>query len=104
MNSGAINGDRVLIRSLDVAARLAGEVASLAEVEQRSVLLETMLSRFVLNGDGRDVWVRIDGRRTVRDIASAVAVASGEDVDQVTPAVAAFCARLADHGLVEDVA
>jgi hypothetical protein len=101
MNSRGIDGDRVLIRSLDVAARLADEVASITDVDPRGILLETMLSRHVLNGDGREVWVRIDGRATVREITSAVAEASGHDVNQVAPAVAEFCARLVDLGLVE---
>lgn len=94
--------DRVLIRSLDVGARLTDEVASITEVEKRGVLLETMLGRYVLNSDGREVWVRIDGRATVRDITSAVAATSGQDATEVAPAVAEFCARLLELGLVQD--
>jgi len=55
----------------------------------------------LIHRDGREVWVRIDGRATVREITWAVAAASGHDVTQVAPAVAEFCGRLVDLGLVE---
>lgn len=102
MSNPEIDADRVLIRCLDVAARLTDEVASITTVDKRGILLETMLGRYVLDSDAREVWLRIDGRTSVREIAEAVANSSHLPVDEVAPVVATFCARLVDLSLVED--
>jgi hypothetical protein len=54
-----------------------------------------------LNPTGAQVWELIDGLRTVEQIASAIARASGVGVERVIPDVVAFLSQLADRQLIE---
>jgi len=97
----AINDDMILIRGLDVTARLGSAGAELSERATGGVLLETLIGRYVLDRDARTVWLLIDGRRTVGRLLDDVAAETGLPVDQVRQPTYELCERLLDHGLVE---
>jgi hypothetical protein len=94
------NGD-VLVRRLDVTSRLAGSVGELSDLSEDGVLLETLVGRCVLDHDGRKVWLLLDGRRNLGEIADVIATGEGLPVNDVAEAVRAFCEQLIGLGLVE---
>lgn len=96
----AIEDTTVVVRALDVGTRSADQVA---DVDQRadSLLLETMLGRYVLDHDGKSVWLMIDGRRTVRQIADEIGEETGLSPESVSVSLTSFLAELASLGLVE---
>ena len=58
-----VTNNTVLIRRLDVTARLTDQVVNFAERPEGGVLLETLIGRYVLDRDARLIWRLIDGRR-----------------------------------------
>lgn len=84
----------LLVRRLDVSTRRG---------EDGGLLLETLIGRYLLNVDGREVWQRFDGRRTVREVADAVAAARGLEPGAVQDGVVEVCERLLDLRLLERV-
>jgi hypothetical protein len=105
MNTATISEASVVARALTVSTRLPDQIADLDEVGEVDVtggaLLETMLGRYILDRDGRELWLLIDGARSVGDIAGALAAARGLPAEKLTEPVRAFCARLAELKLVE---
>jgi hypothetical protein len=95
------NDNLVLVRRLDVTARLTGQVVELSERAEGGVLLETLIGRYVLDRDARTVWLLIDGRRNVGQLVEDVAAKSDLPPDLVRPPVYDLCARLLDLGLVQ---
>ncbi|MBY8884717.1 PqqD family protein [Streptomyces sp. PTM05] len=96
-----VHDDDVLVRRLDVTARLTCQVEHLSERAEGGVLLETLIGRYVLDSDGRTVWLLIDGRRTVGEVVTAVAEKLGLPVAEVREVVRTLCGRLLELGLVE---
>jgi hypothetical protein len=99
----AINDSAVLVRGLDVTARLTNSVENLSAVHKDGVLLETLIGRYVLDRDAREPWLLIDGVRCIAEIAAAVADGRGAAATEILPAVRDFCAALVRLGLVEVV-
>jgi hypothetical protein len=91
----------ILVRRLDVTARVTDQVAELSERPEAGVLLETLIGRYVLDSDGRTVWLLIDGQRTVTEVVEAVAGKTSLPVAEVEHPVRDLCARLVELGLVE---
>lgn len=98
-----IDDSTVLVRGLDVTARVTDQVVALSERPEGGILLETLIGRYVLDRDAREVWSRIDGRRSVGETVSAIVEATGLAEDDVAEPVNALCAQLVEHGLVEVV-
>lgn len=96
-----INDDMVLIRGLDVTARLATGVESLSDRTVGGILLETLTGRYVLDRDARVAWLLIDGRHAVGQVLAGVAEASGALVEQIRQPTYELCERLLEIGLVE---
>jgi Coenzyme PQQ synthesis protein D (PqqD) len=92
--------DSVLVRCLDVTARRTDSVLELVDDAEGGVLLETLIGRYVLNRDAREVWRLVDGRRSVADIAERL----GDRGPDAGPRVRELCERLRELGLLEDVA
>jgi Coenzyme PQQ synthesis protein D (PqqD) len=101
MGSVTITKDSVLIRALGVNTRVTEQVADMTENADCGALLETMLGRYVLDRDGRAIWLLLDGRRSVDQIVDALAAADGLPAAQLGQPVRDFCARLTELGLVE---
>jgi hypothetical protein len=105
MSTATISETSVVARALTVSTRLPDQIADLRESIEVDVtdgaLLETMLGRYVLDRDGRELWLLIDGTRRVVDIAETLAAARGLPARELTEQVRALCARLAELKLVE---
>lgn len=96
-----INDETILIRGLDVTARLGSAAAELSERATGGVLLETLIGRYVLDRDARMVWLLIDGRRTIGQLLDGVAERSGQPVGEIRQPTYDLCDRLLECGLVE---
>jgi hypothetical protein len=96
-----INDDVILVRGLDVTARLSDSVKDLSDHTAGGVLLETLIGRYVLDRDARVVWLLIDGRHTVGQVVDSVAETSGLPPEQVRQPVYDLCGRLLEFGLVD---
>lgn len=90
----------VPVREFEVMTRVADEHVGDLEYQRPGLIVESLLGRFVLDRDGRDVWFRIDGRRTGDEIAGAVAEATGRSVTAVRAQVMSYLERLDDLGLI----
>jgi hypothetical protein len=96
-----VNDNLVLIRGLDVTARLTDQVVELSERPAGGVLLETLIGRYVLDRDAREVWLLIDGRRSVGQVVDSIAEKSGLPLEQIRQPVYDLCERLLELGLVQ---
>lgn len=96
-----INDDTILIRGLDVTARISNTVAELSDRAAGGVLLETLIGRYVLDRDARVAWLLIDGRRSFGQVLEGVAEASGLPLEQIRQPTYDLCAQLLERGLVE---
>lgn len=103
MSSVTVTEHSVLARGLGVSTRVVEQVAGIAENADGGVLLETMLGRYVLDRDGRAVWLLLDGQRSVGQVADVLAAAEGVPAAQIVKPVRDFCAQLTDLGLAEPV-
>lgn len=92
----------VLVRRLDVTTRPPDEILSMVEHGEGGLLLERFVGRYVLNADARKVWLLLDGRRTVDEIAKEIAPSAGDSA-ATARAVMDLCRRLLEIELVEDV-
>ncbi|WDZ86236.1 PqqD family protein [Micromonospora cathayae] len=99
----SINDNTVLVRGLDVTARIAKAVTELSDRAEGGVLLETLMGRYVLDRDARVVWLLIDGDRSVGELLDGVAETSGLPLDQIRQPTYDLCERLLEFGLVEVV-
>jgi len=98
-----VDGGVKLVRAMDVTTRWALSVAELSPLSANGVLLETLVGRYVLNREGREVWLLIDGRRGVGDIAGAISHSQGIAADETLAAVRDISDRLVALGLVDIV-
>lgn len=96
-----INDNTVLIRGLDVTARLTKAVAELSDRAAGGVLLETLMGRYVLDSDARVAWLLIDGRRNVGQLLDGIAETSGLPLEQIRQPTYHLCEQLLELGLVE---
>lgn len=100
----SIIGDgTVLIRRLDVTARLTDEVAKLVDRPEGGLLIETAVGRYVLDRDARAVWRLIDGRRDIGGLVECTMGSLDSPAPEVGQRVRDFAARLLELGLVEVV-
>ncbi|MFI7068855.1 PqqD family protein [Micromonospora sediminicola] len=97
----AINDSVILVRGLDVTARLTNSVMEMSDRAEGGVLLETVIGRYVLDRDARLVWLLIDGRHSMGQVLESVAEASGQPLEQIRQPVYDLCERLLEFGLVE---
>lgn len=97
----AIDDNVILVRGLDVTARLTNSVVDLSDRAAGGVLLETVIGRYVLDRDARRAWLLIDGRRSVGQVIESIAETAGLPLEQVQQPVYDLCARLLEFGLVE---
>jgi hypothetical protein len=93
----------VLVRGLDVTARITETVAAISKQADGGVLLETLIGRYVLSSDARPVWLAIDGRRSVAEVVAHVAERTGHPVEDIRQPVLELCGELLDRRLVEVV-
>lgn len=98
-----VNDKTTLVRRLDVTARMTGQVAELSERTEGGVLLETWVGRYVVDSDGRVVWLLIDGRRNLAQVVDGVAEKLGLSAAEVRGPVHDLCERLLELGLVEEL-
>ena len=84
--------DEILVRALDVSTR---------RFDDGGLLLETLIGRYTLDRDARDVWFLIDGKRALSEVAAAVAARRGLPVEVVREPVFQLGARLHELRLVE---
>lgn len=103
MTDTDLDESTTLVRSMDVGTRLAAHTPELADEPSGSLLLETMLGRYVFDADARKVWALVDGARTVADIAAEIAATDGVDAQQSGVAMQGFCTQLLDLGLARRV-
>ncbi|MEU4062674.1 PqqD family protein [Streptomyces wedmorensis] len=96
-----VHDHTVLIRGMDVTARLTDQVVDLSERPEGGVLLETLIGRYVLDSDARVIWLLIDGRRTFGRLVDDVAAKLGMPADEVRQQTHDLCSRLLERGLVE---
>jgi hypothetical protein len=96
-----VTNNTVLVRRLDVTARITDQVADITDRPEGGVLLETLIGRYVLDRDARVVWLLIDGRRKVREIVDGVAVQVGLRSDEVWEQVFDLCSKMVERRLVE---
>ncbi|MEV7806695.1 PqqD family protein [Microbispora sp. NPDC088329] len=96
-----VSDDMILVRGLDVTARLSDTVAELSDRAAGGLLLETLIGRYVLDRDARMAWLLIDGRRTVGQLLEGVAEASGQPLEEVRQPTYDLCEQLLERGLVE---
>lgn len=70
------------------------------EVDGRVLLLSRGATELVrLNATGSFLWLRMDGRKTVRELAGELATAHQVDPDNVLDDVVSFLVALAEAGL-----
>jgi hypothetical protein len=96
-----LNDDMVLVRGLDVTARISDTVVELSDRAVGGVLLETLIGRYVLDRDARIAWLLIDGRRNVGQLLEGVAEASGQPLEEIRQPTYDLCDQLLEIGLVE---
>lgn len=96
-----ISESSVLVRSMDVTARLTYSVEGLSPLSEGGILLETLIGRYVLGRDACEPWLLIDGRRSVIEIAAATADERGTTTAEILPTIQQFCAQLIGLGLVD---
>jgi hypothetical protein len=101
MSSVTVTEDSILARGLGVSTRVTEQVAGIAENAGDGALLETMLGRYVLDREGRAIWLLLDGRRSVGQVAEALAAARGLSAAELGAQVREFCAQLTDLRLAE---
>jgi Coenzyme PQQ synthesis protein D (PqqD) len=96
-----VHDESLLVRRLDVTARVPDQVTDLLPGSEGGLLIETLIGRYVLNADGRSVWKHLDGRRDLAAVVAAVAAEQQEPDEQVREAVRDLCIRLVQLGLLE---
>ncbi|MFF9393445.1 PqqD family protein [Streptomyces griseoluteus] len=97
-----LDDNTTLVRRMDVTARMTGQVAELSERTEGGVLLETWVGRYVIDSEGRVVWLLIDGQRNLGQVVDGVAERLGLSTDEVRRPVYDLCERLLELGLVEE--
>ncbi|MFB8139386.1 PqqD family protein [Streptomyces parvus] len=98
-----INTNDVLIRRLDVTARVPDQVVELSERHDGGLLIERLIGRYVIDADARKVWRLIDGRRSVARIVEELAAESGLPAAEIEQPVLTLCGRLVELGILQTV-
>lgn len=101
MGTVTVTRDSVFVRAMDSFTRVTEQVAETVTNAQGGALVETMLGRYVLDRDARAIWVLLDGRRSVGQIAAALAASTGLPPEQLELPVRDFCTRLGELRLAE---
>ncbi len=100
MNTIAIAHTTVPVREYEVTTRVTGEDVGGVEFAGPGLIVESLLGRYILDRDARQVWFRIDGRRSAQEVVETVAVATGRSIDEVRVPVLACLDRLRDLALI----
>jgi hypothetical protein len=101
MSGVTITKDTVFVRAMDVATRVTEQVTEMVANAEGGALVETMLGRYVLDRDARAIWVLLDGRRSVGQIAGHLAATTGLPPEELVEPVRDLCARLGELRLAE---
>lgn len=101
MGTVTVTKDSVFVRAIDLFTRVTEQVAETAANAEGGALVETMLGRYVLDRDARAIWVLLDGRRSVGQIAVTLAASTGLPPEQLEQPVRDFCTRLGELRLAE---
>ncbi len=96
-----LDDQSVLSRRMDVTTRFTESVQNLLTTGEDDVLLETLVGRYVMNRDAREVWALIDGSRTVAQISDAIAGRRSASSAEIGPEVLALCGELLEFQLAE---
>ncbi|MFE0174055.1 PqqD family protein [Streptomyces sp. NPDC059002] len=96
-----VNINDVLIRRLDVTARVPDQVVELTEGHEGGLLIERLIGRYVIDADARKVWRLIDGRRSVAVIVEELAASTGLPAAELEQPVLTLCNRLVDLGILQ---
>jgi hypothetical protein len=96
-----IDEDTVLVRAMDVTARLTYSVEGLSPASKDGILLETLIGRYVLDRDASEPWLLVDGSRSIGAVAAEVAHSHGVQVAEVLPEVHLLCVELERLGLLQ---
>ena len=96
----SIDDETMLVRALDVATRVADQVTD-SGAEQSGLLLETMLGRYILNYEARQVWELINGQHTFSEIVDCVAATTGQPSTELVTPIRALCEQMTELGLAE---
>ncbi|GGS59246.1 PqqD family protein [Streptomyces violaceus] len=96
-----VNTNDVLIRRLDVTARVPDQVVELSERHEGGLLIERLIGRYVIDADARKVWRLIDGRRSIARIVEDLAAESGLPVAEIEQPVHTLCGRLVELGILQ---
>jgi hypothetical protein len=96
-----IDEGTVLVRAMDVTARLTYSVEDLSPTSKDGIMLETLIGRYVLDRDASEPWLLVDGSRSVAEVAAEVAQSRGVEVVEVLSEVRSLCAELERLGLLE---
>ncbi|MEI5097683.1 PqqD family protein [Streptomyces sp. PmtG] len=91
----------VLIRRLDVTARVPDQVVELTARHEGGLLIERLIGRYVIDADARKVWRLIDGRRSVAEIVADLAAASDLPAADIEEPVRTLCARLVELDILQ---
>ncbi len=96
-----VNINDVLIRRLDVTARVPDQVAELSEIHEGGLLIERLIGRYVIDADARKVWRLIDGRRSIAKIVEDLAAESGLPAAEIEQPVLTLCNRLVELDILQ---
>lgn len=100
MTTIRVDETTLLARTLEVGTRVPDHALDASG----GLLLETMLGRYVVDVDGMRVWLLIDGRRTVGEIARALPESTGRPAEEIDAPLRKFLDELFQLGLVEVLA
>lgn len=96
-----LTSQSVLIRTLDVTARVTNVVQDRWDNGRDGILIETLIGRYILDGDGRSVWGHLDGTRSVGDVCLRVANNRTLIAADLETTVLGFCDLLFALGVLE---
>jgi hypothetical protein len=94
-----LNG--VYAPSDDIVARVIEDELIIVPIKAGVGDLEDEL--FTLNETGRAIWDRLDGRRSLKDIASSLAGEFDSPVDEIEQDVLGLAGELFDRGIIVEV-
>lgn len=101
MGTVAITRNSVFVRAMGIFTRVPEQVTGTVANAEGGALVETMLGRYGLDRDAWAIWVLLDGRRSVGQIAAALAASTGLPPEQLEQPVRDFCTRLGELRLAE---
>ncbi|GGW16469.1 hypothetical protein GCM10018980_19350 [Streptomyces capoamus] len=93
----------ILIRRLDVTARVTDQVVELSERHQGGLLIERLIGRYVIDADARKVWRLIDGRRSIARVVEDLATETALPAAELEEPVLGLCRRLVELDILQVV-